>query len=107
VANSKDLGDFLITPDGMTLYIFTKDAAGVSNCAGDCLKAWPAYTVEEGDRLALPATAKGKLETIKRADNGTLQVTYNGAPLYFYKEDKLPGETKGQDVGKVWFVVKP
>ncbi len=106
VGNNKDLGDFLTTPDGMTLYVFTKDTAGVSNCSGDCLKAWPAYTVAAEDRLALPTGAKGKLETLKR-DDGSLQVTYNGAPLYFFKDDKAPGDVKGQNVGNVWVVVKP
>jgi len=106
VAKNKDLGDLLTTADGITLYVFTKDTPGVSTCSGDCLKAWPAYTVTAEDRLALPTGAKGKLETIKR-DDGALQVTYNGAPLYFFKDDKAPGDTKGQNVGNVWKVVAP
>jgi predicted lipoprotein with Yx(FWY)xxD motif len=105
-ANTKELGDFLTTPDGMTLYMFTKDAADTSNCSGDCAKAWPPYTVDEGERIAGGAL-KGKLGTIKRADTGKLQVTYNGMPLYLYATDKVPGDVTGQNVGKVWLVVAP
>ena len=36
----------------------------------------------------------GKLGTITR-DDGTLQVTYNGLPLYFFKNDKAPGDANG------------
>jgi predicted lipoprotein with Yx(FWY)xxD motif len=44
------------------------------------------------------------LGTTDRTD-GTVQVTYNGWPLYYYEEDKAPGDVVGQDVGGVWFVV--
>jgi len=107
VASKSDaVPSFLSATGGMTLYTFTKDAAGVSNCTGDCLKNWPAYTVMEGDRLMAGAGVTGKLDTIKR-DDGSLQVTYNGMPLYFYKADKAPGDTTGDKVGDVWFAAKP
>ncbi|MEP7287329.1 MAG: hypothetical protein ABI947_16355 [Chloroflexota bacterium] len=104
-ASNKDLGDLLTTTDGITLYASAKDAAGVSNCTGDCLKNWPAFTVGANDRLAA-GSLKGKLETLKRDDN-TLQVTYNGAPLYFFAKDKAPGDVLGQAVGNGWSVIKP
>jgi len=104
--NNKDLGDFLITPDGMTLYSYAKDTAGASTCAGDCAKAWPPYTVMAKDRLALGTGVKGKLDTIKRED-GKLQVTYNGVPLYLFAKDAKVGDATGQNVGNVWAVVKP
>jgi len=103
---SKDLGDILVSFDGMTLYTFAKDTAGVSNCKDDCLKNWPAFTVADGEKLVGAAALTGKLETMKR-DDGTLQVTYNGMPLYFYKNDKAPGDANGDKVGGVWAVVKP
>jgi predicted lipoprotein with Yx(FWY)xxD motif len=106
VAANKDLGDLLVSYDGMTLYTFANDTAGVSNCKDDCLKNWPAFTVAEGEKLIGAAALTGKLETIKR-DDGTLQVTYNGMPLYFYKNDKAPGDANGDKVGNVWNVVKP
>ncbi|MDP3062075.1 MAG: cupredoxin domain-containing protein, partial [Chloroflexota bacterium] len=46
------------------------------------------------------------LGTTKRKD-GSTQVTYNGWPLYYWWKDAKPGDTLGQNVGKVWFVVAP
>jgi predicted lipoprotein with Yx(FWY)xxD motif len=106
LSSSDELGDFLVSPDGMTLYMFTNDEAGVSNCADECAENWPPYTVRESDRLAAAEGIEGELATIERAD-GDLQVTYNGMPLYFYAEDAAPGDTTGQEVGDVWFVVNP
>lgn len=33
--------------------------------------------------------------------------TYNGMPLYYWIEDETPGDTTGQNVSGVWFVVNP
>lgn len=106
VGNTKELGDFLVTPDGRTLYTFANDKPDTSTCTGDCLKAWPALTLAQDDRLALAPGLKGKLGTITR-DDKSVQVTYNGLPLYLFKDDKVPGDTKGQNVGNVWVVAKP
>lgn len=43
---------------------------------------------------------------IERTD-GTTQVAYNGIPLYYWQADVNPGDTTGQGVGDVWFVVAP
>jgi predicted lipoprotein with Yx(FWY)xxD motif len=98
------LGNFLITANGMTVYTFKKDADGVSNCTGDCIKSWPPVTVGEHDRLTAGTDVSGTLATITR-DDGKLQVTYNGLPLYYFKDDKAPGDTAGQGVGDSWYVV--
>ena len=37
------------------------------------------------------------LGTSSRPD-ATVQITYNGHPLYYYKGDSAPGDTKGQGV---------
>jgi hypothetical protein len=47
---------------------------------------------------------QSKLGTITRS-NGTIQVTYAGHPLYFYKGDTKAGQAKGQGVENVWFAV--
>ena len=101
------LGTYLIASNGMTLYKYTKDTSGVSNCAGQCAAVWPPYTVASTDSLAnIQAGVSGKVGSIVRAD-GSMQVTYNGAPLYFYNKDSVSGDTNGQNVGGVWFVVTP
>jgi predicted lipoprotein with Yx(FWY)xxD motif len=92
--------------NGMTVYIFTKDVkdSGKSECSGDCLKAWPALTVPAGGSPVGGTGVTGKLGTITR-DDGVLQVTYNGLPLYFFANDKAPGDASG--VYENWEAVKP
>ncbi|HWR67159.1 MAG TPA: hypothetical protein VN364_13660 [Bellilinea sp.] len=104
VSSNATLGKFLVDEDGMTLYLFTKDTPGVSNCTGNCLTAWPPLLTVGSPRA--DDGVVGKLGTITLAD-GTLQVTYNDMPLYYYISDVNPGDTVGQNVGGVWFVVAP
>src|SRR5512145_1420876 len=82
LGNNADLGDFLVGPNGMTLYLFTKDAPGVSNCSGDCATNWPPLTVGEDEQPTLAAGIPGLVGVIARED-GTRQVTFNGWPLYY------------------------
>lgn len=100
-----DLGDVLVDADGMTLYLFTQDSEGESNCYEDCESAWPPLTVD-----AEPAAGDGVdtalLGTTER-DDGSLQVTYDGQPLYRWQGDEEPGDVTGQNVNEVWFAVSP
>lgn len=104
VAQNAQLGSVLVGPNGMTLYIFKKDSANVSNCSGKCAAAWPPLTVTGTPSAG--AGAAGPLGTIKRADAST-QVTYNGWPLYYYAADAKAGDATGQGVGSVWYVATP
>ena len=92
---------------GLTLYIFTKDKkdSGKSECTGGCLETWPALTVDAGETPSGGSGVTGTLATITRADNSALQVTYNGLPLYFFKNDKAPGDLNG--VYENWETVAP
>ena len=93
--------------NGMTVYTFTKDTAGdgKSTCSGACLVKWPALTVPAGTTPTGGSGVTGTLGTITRADDGTLQVTYNGLPLYFYVGDKAAGDTNGQGLSSKWYVL--
>ena len=44
--------------------------------------------------------------TITR-DDGTMQVTYNGLPLYRFANDTAAGQTNGEGVAGLWSVAKP
>jgi len=101
--SSSTLGDYLTGKDGMTLYIYTKDAPDKSNCSGGCATAWPPLTVAAGATVSGPSSATMAFGTITR-DDGTTQVTYNHMPLYYYAADTKAGDTTGQGVGGVWFV---
>lgn len=106
VASTAALGEYLVASNGMTLYRYTGDTPGVSNCSGTCAVNWPPYARATTGSLTASNAATGTLATITRPD-GTMQITYDDMPLYFWKDDKKPGDTSGQDVGGVWFVVKP
>jgi predicted lipoprotein with Yx(FWY)xxD motif/uncharacterized cupredoxin-like copper-binding protein len=99
------LGTFLTDVKGMTLYLFTKDKPNESVCYDKCAENWPPFTTSGGD-LTLPADVSGKLGTITRKD-GAKQITYNDIPLYYFAKDDDPGDTYGQGIGGVWFVVAP
>ena len=101
------LGTYLIAYNGMTLYTTSKDTGTASTCYDTCASNWPPYIVGPEDNLTqLKAGVTGKVGTTIRTD-GKIQVTYNGHPLYFYTKDTKSGDTTGQNVGGVWFVVKP
>ena len=91
----------------MTLYNFSKDTkdSGTSACTGGCLQTWPALTVPAGQTPVAGDGVTGKLGTITRTDDGSIQVTYNGLPLYFFKNDKAPGDLNG--VYENWMTVSP
>ena len=94
--------------NGMTLYTFAKDTAdsGKSACAvGGCLTKWPALTVANAALAVGGSGVTGKLGTITRDDNGQIQVTYKGLPLYFFSGDKAPGDSNG--VYTNWAAVAP
>jgi predicted lipoprotein with Yx(FWY)xxD motif len=98
-------GSMLTDAKGMTLYVFDKDSKDKSTCTGACLAKWPAFTVASaGAAMKAAAGVTGQLGTIKR-DDGTLQVTINGMPLYHYYLDKQAGDAKGEAVGNVWWEV--
>jgi predicted lipoprotein with Yx(FWY)xxD motif len=102
VADDAEYGPILTTPDGMTLYLFTKDEPGKSNCYDDCAANWPPF---DSESTTLPEGTAGELTRISR-DDGTMQLAYNGWPLYLWVGDKAAGDTTGQNVGEVWFVVE-
>ena len=98
---SSDLGDILVDGEGMTLYVFDNDTDENSTCYDDCEANWPPLTGEVG---AGDGVDESLLGTSERED-GTTQVTYGGKPLYYFAGDQAAGDTNGQAVGDVWWVV--
>jgi predicted lipoprotein with Yx(FWY)xxD motif len=106
LGGNDELGPFLAGPDGMTLYLFTNDTPGVSNCYDECAVRWPPLLVADGEQPTAAEGIGGTLGVTERTD-GTYQVTYNDIPLYYWIRDVVPGDATGQNVGEVWFVVAP
>jgi predicted lipoprotein with Yx(FWY)xxD motif len=97
------LGTILVDGKGLTLYMFTKDTQGsnASACTGQCLVAWPPLY---GKPTAGTGADDSKLGSFALPD-GSIQATYNGWPLYYWKDDAKAGDVLGQKVGGVWFVL--
>lgn len=100
---STDLGDILVGPEGMTLYVFLPDEQSESTCYDSCAATWPPL---EGEPAAGAGVDDSLLGSVERTD-GTTQASYNGWPLYYYASDAEPGDVTGQGVGDNWFAVDP
>jgi predicted lipoprotein with Yx(FWY)xxD motif/plastocyanin len=106
VRSHAEFGDLLVGPEEMTLYNFDADTQGESEsaCDDDCADAWPPLTVQDTPAAGENVTAE--LTTFER-DDGTMQVAANGWPLYYFASDEEPGDTEGQGVNEVWWVLQP
>jgi predicted lipoprotein with Yx(FWY)xxD motif len=102
-AEVEGLGTVLVDAEGMTVYEFTVDKGSKSECYGGCESAWPPV-VAEGKPTAGEGAMSSALGTTKRKD-GTMQVTYDGHPLYTFAEDSAPGEANGNEADGTWFVL--
>ena len=101
-----NVGTALVDGQGRTLYLFEADKGPMSTCNGACASLWPPDTTS-GKPKAGPGVDAAKLGTTKRSD-GTLEVTYNGHPLYRYAPDTKAGEDTGQGLnqfGAKWYVL--
>lgn len=100
---TSDLGEILVDGEGRTLYMFVPDDQGDPTCTDDCAATWPPFagpaTASDGADGALLATATHP--------SGTTQVTYDGWPLYYFANDQAAGDTNGQGLNDVWFVLGP
>jgi predicted lipoprotein with Yx(FWY)xxD motif len=106
------LGTVVVDGQGITLYTYAADHRGLpSRCAGICEVQWPPLVLPSGvDRpLAGPGVRSALLGTAPRTD-GSVQVTYDGWPLYLWPPDRAPGQATGQaltNAGGLWYVLRP
>lgn len=103
VTHSVSLGDYLTGQKGLTLYIRTSDSPSTSTCVDACAVTWPPLTIVAGDSITAGEGLVGTLSTFSRGD-GSIQMRYNGAPLYYYSGDVAAGDAKGQGQDGVWLV---
>jgi predicted lipoprotein with Yx(FWY)xxD motif len=100
------LGQVLVNSRGRTLYLFAKDKSGTSACSGPCAQFWPPLLSATKPTAGL-GVKRLLLGRTKRS-NGSMQVTYNGHPLYTYARDTQAGQTNGQGssgFGARWWAV--
>ena len=95
------LGPVLTDSHGMTLYTFTRDMPGYSNCNAQCATEAPPLLAASG------AHVSGEFTIIAR-DDGQKQWAYKGAPLYTWSKDAHPGDVTGDGASKgKWHAAKP
>ena len=96
-----EFGEILVQGGGFTIYLTEADTGSEPPCLDACADAWPPLT---GDVEVGEGVDESLLGTTTRPD-GSEQITYNGHPLYLFSGDAAPGDTTGQGVGGVWYVV--
>ena len=108
---ASDYGNVLFGPGRRVVYLFAPDHGSKSTCYGTCARFWhPLLT--NGAPTAGPGVNANLLGTTTRKD-GSVQVTYNGHPLYFDNmtgESNASGEIGCQHLnvnGGIWLIVKP
>ncbi len=74
---------------GISIYTFDMDSTNTSVCKGSCLRVWPPLEALSTSVVLPPySTIMG--------NNGKLQLTLNGLPLYYFQNDKVPSDIFGQ-----------
>ncbi|WP_369222933.1 hypothetical protein AB5J52_17435 [Streptomyces sp. R39] len=98
----------LINVNQAALYRFDGDTAGPSrsNCNDTCAVKWPPVTIEEGGNVYLAGVNPKEVGAVRRQD-GQVQVTVGGWPVYRFSGDAGAGDLNGQGIDGKWFAVGP
>ncbi len=104
IMQKEELGNFMAAGNGMTLYSYTRDEKNISHCIEGCAVNWPPFYVDPS--AVVEGCESSDFATITR-DDGKKQTTYKNMPLYYFINDKYPGDTLGQGIGDKWFIIKP
>jgi predicted lipoprotein with Yx(FWY)xxD motif len=95
------LGPVLTDSRGMTLYVYTRDMPGFSNCNAQCVADAPPL-------LATADAQAGGDWTIITRDDGKKQWAYKSKPVYLWAKDSQAGDVTGEGASKgKWHVSKP
>ena len=106
VADS-EFGPMLFATSGQAIYLFDKEEGPRAECYGACAADWPPV-LTDGEPHGVRGARQGLLGSTERRD-GSVQVTYDGHPLYFYAHED-PWQVLCHDFveyGGTWFVVQP
>jgi len=105
----KKYGSVLADRGGYTLYLLSTEANKKIHCTSYCLQYWPPLLISKGEKVSIGAGVKGKVGTVARSSK-SLQVTFNGYPVYTFAGDSGPGETNGEKIasfGGTWYMLRP
>ena len=103
-ARQTPLGSVLSGPSGNTVYTLLSAQGMPLPCTGACLSAWPPVTATAGSS---PHAGSGVSATLA-IDASIMQVTADGAPLYYFSGDSAAGQANGEGIknfGGTWYAV--
>ena len=105
---STSIGDVLVDDKGATIYDFANDTGTTSTCTGTCAADWPPVPAPD----PMPTSLTGVTATLGTTtrDDGSMQLTVDGHPVYTFAGDSAPGQTNGQGLtlnGGLWTAVAP
>lgn len=105
IRQDETLGAYLTDSLGRPLYIYNGDTSTVSTCTSACAQEWLPVIVNSTPTV-MTGVESSLLGTTLRTD-GTLQLTYNGHPVYFNANDTTNGEMTGQGADNAWYLITP
>jgi len=83
VANISGTGRVLVDSSGQALYASNLEKSGKVMCMQGCTSFWKPLTVNGSPS----GSGVSGLGTVKRPDDGAMQVTYKGMPLYSFTQE--------------------
>ncbi|MGH9019561.1 MAG: hypothetical protein ACRDV0_00880 [Acidimicrobiales bacterium] len=83
-----------VDPIVVSAYVDSRDRPSASTCLATCAAAW-VPVITSGEPRAGQGVGASSLGTVTRP-NGTLQVTYDGHPLYLFSREKVFLATGGR-----------
>jgi predicted lipoprotein with Yx(FWY)xxD motif len=104
IMEKEAVGKYLADGNGMTLYRFTRDEENISHCIEGCAANWPPFYSDPSAEVE--GCESSDFATITRED-GRKQTAYKTMPLYYFKNDRYPGDTFGNSLGDAWFLITP
>ncbi|WP_293751654.1 fasciclin domain-containing protein [uncultured Paraglaciecola sp.] len=100
-SNEMLVGGMNSSQNGFTVYVFDNDlGTSGSECNDACATNWPPVLVTDAEVDNIPG-----LSMVER-DDGSMQASYLGRPLYFFAGDSAAGDMMGQGLSDVWWTVK-
>ncbi|OLT16985.1 hypothetical protein BJF78_13725 [Pseudonocardia sp. CNS-139] len=101
----------IVTLDGAGRILYRSDADAnnppTSRCTGECAQRWVPLAVPEGQEPELLGVDAARVGTVRR-DDGTLQLTLAGWPLYTVAGDQgAHDDTGANGADGTWFAVTP
>ncbi|MDQ3572505.1 MAG: hypothetical protein M3383_06540 [Actinomycetota bacterium] len=104
VVGESQFGEMVFDGSNQAIYLFDKETSTEAECYGECAEAWPPV-LTDGEPVAGDGADQKLLGTTER-DDGSVQVTYAGQPLYYYAHEG-PGQVLCHNVsefGGLWLV---